>query len=468
METVDVIVIGAGPGGYSTAIRTAQAGFSTVCIERESVGGVCLNWGCIPSKALISVAERYQKALHGPELGVDVESVGLNLKQAQRHVRSVVEHHTSGVAGLMASNGVRLVSGNARFTSPRSVGVELQGGASAEFEARRAVVIGAGARPRIVPGFEPDGARILTAKEAVFLERLPEHLLVLGGGVIGLELGSAFLNLGAKLTLVEMGPSLLPGVDDDLVGVVRKRLLGGGASIHLSTHAAGCKIDAQGVEVTLNDGKADFSVSASHVLVAAGFVPDAEALDLRAAGVRLDERGHVFTHDDCQTSVPGVYAVGDIAGPPYLAHKAFAEALVVSDAIAGRRTKRDWHALPAAIFTDPEIATVGLSEQRARARGANLTIGRFPYSALGRAGASGDKHGHIKLISEDGRLVGAGLVGAHASELVSELALAIEVGATLEDLSLTIHPHPTLSEGVHDAAEHGLGRAVHVLNRRAS
>lgn len=465
METVDVVVIGAGPGGYSAAIRLAQAGWSTLCVEREAVGGVCLNWGCIPSKALISVAERYQKTLHGSDFGISARNVVLDVPKAQTHVRSVVEHHTSGIAGLMASNGVRIVNGTARLATARRVVVALPDGTSREIEAREAIVISSGARPRAVPGFVPDGERVLTAKEAVFLQAVPEHLVVLGGGVIGLELGTAYLNLGAKLTVIEMGQALLPSVDDDLVAVVRKRLTSKGAKVHLGTHALGWEPTKEGVSVRLSNGADSFAVTASHVLVAAGFVPDVSGLGLDDVGVRLDARGHVFTSDDCQTSVPGVYAIGDIAGPPYLAHKAFAEALVVGDAINGRRAKRDWKAMPAAIFTDPEVATVGLSEQQAKAEGLRVTVGRFPYAALGRAGAQGEKAGHVKLLSIDQRIVGAGLVGVYASELIAELALAIEVGTSLEDLSLTIHPHPTLSEGVHDAADHALGRAVHVLNR---
>lgn len=468
METVDVVVIGAGPAGYSAAIRLAQAGLSTVCVEREAVGGVCLNWGCIPSKALISVAERYQKTLHGARFGIHAERVTLDMPTAQRHVRSIVEHHTSGVAGLLQNNGVRMIRGTARFVNPRRIAVESPDGSRRELEARRAIVIGAGARSREVHGFAPDGKRILTAKEAVFLQEVPKHLIVLGGGVIGLELGSAYLNLGAKLTVVEMSGSLLPGVDDDLVAVVRKRLLSKGVDVHLATRALGWEPTAGGARVMLSTAGNARAIEGSHVLVAAGFVPDAAALNLEAAEVRLDAQGHVFTTEDCQTSMSGVYAIGDIAGPPYLAHKAFAEALVVSEAITGHRARRDWKAMPAAIFTDPEIATVGLSENQAKTQGLSVSVGRFPYAALGRAGAQGEKDGHIKLLSVDGRLVGAGLVGVYASELISELALAIEVGTTLEDLSLTVHPHPTLSEGVHDAADHGLGRAVHVLNRRAA
>ncbi len=466
MEKVDVVVIGAGPGGYSAAIRLARAGLSTVCVERDAVGGVCLNWGCIPSKALISVAERYQKTLHGESFGIHVNGVALDMQRAQNHNRSLVKHHTGGVTALLKANGVKVVRGHARVATAQRVTVHTVQGEDREFEASRGIVISTGAKPRIVAGIEPDGGRVLTAKEAVFLEEVPQHLIVVGGGVIGMELGSAFLNLGAKLTWVELGPTVLPGIDEDLVAVVRKRLSAKGATVHL-----GCRVtafDKTDARVWLSltyDGEFVTAVEGSHLLVAAGFVPDTSSLGMEHLGVRLDDRGHIATTDDCQSSVQGVYAIGDVAGPPYLAHKAFAEALVVAEALSGKRAKRDWKAMPLAIFTDPEIATVGMTEAQAREANIRIDVGRFPYSALGRAGAQGETEGFIKLLSLDGRLVGAGLVGVYASELIAELSLAIEVGATLEDLALTVHPHPTLSEGVHDAADHGLGRAVHILNR---
>lgn len=467
MNEFDVIVIGAGPGGYSAAMRLAQLGLEVACVERETVGGVCLNWGCVPSKALITVAERYHQALHGDSFGITTHGVALDMTRAQAHNRSLVSHHTSGVAALLKANGVRVLQGHARLHSASEVSLETKTGTE-RLRARRAIVISTGARPRLLPGFTPDGKRILTAKEAVFLERVPDHLVVLGGGVIGLELGSAFQTLGSKLTLVELGPTLLPGVDEELKNVVSKRLVARGATIHLNTRASSFAATEGGVALNIDTPIGALALSATHVLVAAGFVPDTSSLNVDALGMKLDAQGHIVTGDDCQTSIHGVYAIGDVVGPPYLAHKAFAEALVVTDAIASNHAKRDWKVIPAAIFTSPEVATVGVSETEAQARGLKVTIGRFPYSALARAGARGEKDGFVKLVAEEGRLIGAGIVGADASELISELTLAIEVGATLEDLSLTIHPHPTLSEGVHDAADHGLGRAVHVLNRKSS
>ncbi len=359
MSQVDVVVIGAGPGGYSAAMRLAQAGLEVVCVEREAVGGVCLNWGCVPSKALITVAERYHQAQHGETFGVFSQGVTLDMQQAQRHNRSVVAHHTGGVAGLLKANGVRTIAGAARLVSATEVVVATSSGGSESLSARRGIVISTGATPRALPGFVPDGSRILTAKEAVFLERVPEHLIVLGGGVIGLELGSAFQTLGSKLTVVELGSTLLPGVDDDLVAVVAKRLVAQGATVHLNTRATSVDTTEGGVRVNLQTSTGPVSVEGTSVLVAAGFVPDTSSLNIAAVGIALDKHGHITTGPDCQTSVPGVYAIGDVAGPPYLAHKAFAEALVVTEAITGKHGQRDWKAIPAAIFTSPEIATGG-------------------------------------------------------------------------------------------------------------
>lgn len=470
-ETVDVVVIGGGPGGYSAAIRLAQHGFQVVCVERESFGGVCLNWGCVPSKALITVAERYGWLGQSASFGIDVAGVRLDLARAQARSRGIVRHHTDGVRGLLRGNGVRSVQGSARLDGPRRVVVRSEGGGVTRFDVGRAIVLATGARVRTLPGVEFDGARIVSAREAVFFEELPEHLLVIGGGVIGLELGSAYQKLGSRLTVVERGPELLPGVDRDLVRLVAARLQKSGARLLLGTDVRGAQRSTDGVSVEIVTPDGAGRLGASHVLVAVGFVPDTSELGLESAGVALDGRGHIATDDSCRTTAPGVYALGDVAGPPYLAHKAYKEAEVVSDRIAGRRATRDWRALPAAIFTDPEIATVGLDERSARAAGpAEVRIGKFPFAALGRAMALGKAEGFVKLIAHGDRLVGAAVVGPEASELIAELAVCLEMGATLEDLALIVHAHPTLAEAVREAADQALGRSVHVLNgaRRAS
>ena len=462
----DIVVVGGGPGGYSAAIRLAQRGWSVACVEREAVGGVCLNWGCIPSKALITTAQRLSWAREGAELGVLADNVRLDLRRAQQRHRAVVQHHTGGVASLLKSNGARLLYGTARLLSARRLALQLEDGTSRELEARRALVLASGARPRTLPGFEPDGQRVLTARETIFLEQLPEHLIVLGGGVIGVELGGAYQRLGSRLSLIEIGPSLLPGVDADLVQVVQSQLERGGAQLFTSVRALGWEPHGEGVRVLVQTPAGEQRLEGSRLLVAAGFVPNSAGLGLEELGIRTDAAGHVLSDERCETNVPGVFAIGDLAGPPYLAHKAYKEAEVVSHVLAGERVVRDWRAMPAVVFSNPEIASVGLSEARARAEGGEVVIGKFPFSALGRAQAMAETQGFVKLIARGQRLVGAGVVGPEASELIAELTLALEVGASLEDLALTVHSHPTLAEAVHEAAEQGLGQSVHILNRK--
>jgi dihydrolipoamide dehydrogenase len=462
----EVLVVGGGPGGYALAIRLGQAGKRVACIEKDTVGGVCLNWGCIPSKTLITTGQRYDWALHGEEMGIFADGVRLDLPRAQKRNREIVKHHTGGVAALLKSNGVEVVRGTAELSSSRRVRVTGSGGEVTELEATQAVVIATGVTTRVLRGFEPDGKHVLTAKEAVFLEQLPEHLIVLGGGVIGLELGSAYQHLGSRLTVVELTGSLLPGVDADLVKVAEKHLVSRGAQILTNTRALSLdKLDS-GVRLHIENDKGKSVIEGSVVLIAAGFVAKTEGLGLDTLGVRLDERGHVQIDERCETSVPGVYAIGDVSGTPYLAHKAYKEAEVLAQVLEGRRVAIDYKAMPSVIFCAPEIATVGLSEAQARAEGGEITIGKMPFAALGRAQALGETDGFVKLIARGGRLIGAGIVGPEASELVAELTLAIEVGASLEDLALTVHTHPTLAEAVHEAAEHGLGHAVHILNRK--
>jgi len=463
----DCIVIGGGPGGYSLGIRLGQLGLRAVVVEREHVGGVCLNWGCIPSKALITTASRYDDALHGSALGVSAEGVRLDLPQAMKRSRQIVHHHTSGVASLLAANGTKLVLGSGRLLGARAVEVRTPSGSIERFEARRGIVVATGARPRDLPGFPLQAPLVTTAEQAVFFDELPEHLIVLGGGVIGLELGSAYQTLGSRLTVVELGPELLPGLDRDLVRVVEKHLVERGAEIHLGTRAVSREIlGPKEVRVGLEKEGQRFDRTGSSVLVAAGFVPNSEDLGLDELRIRRDARGHIQVDAGLETNVPGIFAIGDVTGPPYLAHKAFKEAEIVAERLAGKSSVRDYVALPAAIFTEPEIATVGLSEAAARQKYGDVEIGKFPLSALGRAMALGKTDGFVKLVAHQGRLVGAGVVGAEASELISELSLALEVGATLADLALTIHSHPTLAEAVGEAAAQGLGQAVHILNRK--
>ena len=462
----DAIVVGGGPAGYTAAIRLGQLGIGTLVVERENVGGVCLNWGCIPSKALISAAALVEKIRHAGTMGIRAGEPEIDFAATQQWKAGIVQRLTGSVATLIRASGGEIAEGTARLTGPGQVEITAADGSTRRVTARRAIVIATGARVATLPGFEPDGARILTAREAVDLAEVPRSLAVIGGGVIGMELGMMYQKLGTRVTVIEVAEQLLPGIDPDLVRVVEKRFRARGGEVLTGARALGWEPRGEGVALAVRHGDAERTVEAEKVLVSVGFRPITQGLGLEEAGVRLDERGHVAVDRQFRTSVPGVYAVGDVTGGPYLAHKAFREAETAAEVIAGRSIARDWYALPAAIFTDPEIAVVGMTEAEARAAGHEVKVGRFPFSASGRALALGETEGMVKVVADGERLLGVGIAGAEASELIAEAALALEMVAAAEDVALTIHPHPTLSEGVAEAFKHALGEAIHIANRR--
>jgi dihydrolipoamide dehydrogenase len=460
------IVIGGGPGGYTAAIRLGQLGVRTLVVEKENVGGVCLNWGCIPSKALISAAGMMEKMRHADVMGIRVAKPTIDFVATQQWKAGIVQRLTGSVATLIRGNGGEIAAGTARLVGPDAVEIAAADGSTRRVTARKAVVIATGARVATLPGFEPDGERILTAREAVDLTAVPRSLAIIGGGVIGMELGMMYQRLGTRVTVVEVAGQLLPGTDPDLVRVVERRFKARGGEVLTDARAQGWQPRGDGVALTVRHADAEKMIEAEKVLVSVGFRPITDGLGLDALGVRLDEQGHVAVDRQYHTSVPGVYAVGDVTGGPYLAHKAFKEAEIAAEVIAGHRVSRDWYALPAAIFTDPEIAVVGMTEAEARAAGHQVRIGRFPFSASGRALALGENEGVVKVVADDERLLGVGIAGPEASELIGEAALALEMVAAAEDVALTIHPHPTLSEGVMEAFKHAVGEAIHIANRK--
>jgi dihydrolipoamide dehydrogenase len=464
----DAIVIGGGPAGYTAAIRLGQLGVRTLVVERENVGGVCLNWGCIPSKALISAAGLVEKIRHAGTMGIRVAEPEIDFAATQRWKAGIVQRLTGSVATLIRGAGGEIAEGTARLTGPDAVEITGADGSVRRVTSRRAVVIATGARVATLPGFEPDGARILTAREAVDLAEVPASLAVIGGGVIGMELGMMYQKLGTRVTVIEVAGQLLPGIDPDLVRVVEKRFRARGGEVMTGARALRWAPRGDGVSLAVEHAGAEKTVEAEKVLVSVGFRPHTAGLGLESVGVRLDERGHVAVDRAYRTSVAGVYAIGDVAGGPYLAHKAFKEAEIAAEVIGGRAIARDWYALPAAIFTDPEIAVVGMTEAEARAAGHAVKVGRFPFSASGRALALGESEGVVKVVADEDRLLGVGIAGAEASELIGEAALALEMVAAAEDVALTIHPHPTLSEGVAEAFKHALGEAIHIANRKPS
>ncbi|MET0340565.1 MAG: dihydrolipoyl dehydrogenase [Polyangiales bacterium] len=463
----DLIVIGAGPGGYPATIRAAQLGLKTLCVEKEYMGGVCLNWGCIPSKALIAAAHTVEKIKHADKMGITATGVSVDVEKLQAWKEGIVKKLTGGVGSLIKANKGESIIGTARITGPNTVEVKKADGKTETYEAKKGIIVATGATPIAIPGFEVDGKVVITAREAVSLKKVPGTLVLIGGGVIALELGMVYQKLGSKVIAVEMMDQLLPSEDPDLVKVVEKRFVSKGGEVLTKAKAKSCTVKGGKAKVVVEHGGKERSIDADVVLVAVGFRPNSKGLGLEEAGVKLDQRGHVLTNELIQTNVPSIYAVGDVSGPPYLAHKATKEGEIAAEVIAGHKAARDWRAMPAAIFTDPEIATAGLREKEARAQGREIKVGKFPFAVNGRAMALDETDGFVKTIldAKTNEVLGVGVVGPEASDIISEAALAIEMCAFGEDVGLTVHPHPTLGEGMMESFKHALGEAVHILNK---
>ena len=400
-------------------------------------------------------------------MGLLADNVRMDVKKMQEWKGGIVKKLTSGVRGLLKGNGAELLAGTAKVTGPNTVVVTTREGTQETIQAK-SIVVATGSSTIEIPTFKFDGKQVIGAREAVSLDHIPKRLLVIGGGVIGLELGTVYQTLGSELTVVEATPTLLPGVDADLTAVVEKRLVKHGAKIFKSAKAMGYEKNADGslaVKVDLGGGKHD-TLIADVVLVAVGMRPNGAGVGLEELGVKV-ERGFIPTDLYGRTSVPSIFAIGDCSGNPMLAHKASKEGEVVAEVIAGHKAAKNWVSIPAAIFTDPEIATAGITETQAKEKGLDVRVGKFPFAALGRAMAVNDTDGFFKVVSDakTHEVLGVHIVGPSASDLISEGALALEMRAFLEDLSLTIHPHPTLGEGMMEAAAAGLGHAIHIMNR---
>ncbi len=464
----DAIVVGGGPGGYVCAIRLGQLGQKVACVEEEEYGGVCLNWGCIPSKALISNAHFYTKAQEIAGHGILLDGVRVDPIKMQDWKNGIVKKLTGGVRGLLKSNGAEVVEGRGRLVAPNTVEVKGKDGSVRRLTAKKGIVIATGSATIQVPGFEFDGQNIIGAREAVSLKAIPKRMVVIGGGVIGLELGMVYQSFGTELTVVELTPNLLPGTDPECVKVVERKITKRGGVILKNTRAESCKkLPGGGVAVTVSaEGKSQI-LECDQVLVAVGMKPRSRELGLEELGVQIDPRGFVPTDEFCQTNIKGVYAIGDVSGAPMLAHKASKEGEVCAEVIAGKAAAKDWQHIPGIIFTDPEIATVGLTEDAAKQAGYEIASGKFPFSVLGRAMSIGETEGFVKVVRDkaSNRVLGIHIVGPSASDLISEGVLALEMVATAEDLALAVHPHPTLGEALMEAAAASMGHAIHVPNR---
>ncbi len=469
----DVAVVGAGPGGYVAAIRCGQLGLRTVIVEENKLGGVCLNVGCIPSKAIISAAKDHKHAAAGAEKGITFADPIVEMSKLVKWKQGVVDKLTSGVGSLLKSNKVEVVNGRATFTAKDTL--DVAGPMGKRTIQAKHVIVATGSSTIEIPGFKFDEKRVVSSTGALELQNLPKHLVIIGGGVIGLELGCAYANLGSKVTVVEMMDQLVPGVDADIAKGLERILKKKGFNLHLKARAKEAKSWPGGVKVTFEANGAEQTVEADYVLVSVGRRPNTKGLGLEKAGVKLDERGFVPTDLQRRSNVPTIFAIGDITHGPMLAHKASKEGIVAAETIAAaiKGTKSgaaaDWATIPGVIFTDPEVATAGLTEAQAKAAGHEVKVGTFPVAALGRALAASEPDGSYKVIADakTDRLLGVHILASGASDLISEAVLALEMGATAEDLALTVHPHPTMSEGLMEAAEHLHGKAIHAANRSA-
>jgi len=462
------LVIGSGTGGYPCAIRLGQLGVDAMLVDKGATGGVCLNVGCIPSKALISATKLAHKAQDAAHMGVTFGAPAVDMPKMQQWKSGIVNKLTSGVGSLVKANGTEQRQATAEFIGPKRVKLTYADGKPEDIVEAEHIVVATGSLPIEIPGFPIDQKRIVDSTGALDLDHVPKEMIVIGGGYIGLELGQTFQRLGTKLTVVEGLDRILATIDKDLGTLVSRRIKALGGEIVTGARAMGAVEKDGRLAVTVSVGGAEREIMTDVVLVAVGRRPITGGLGLDKAGVKLDDKGFIVVDERLQTNVPGIYATGDVVGQPMLAHKASHEAEVVAEVIAGKKTVNDARVIPAVVFTDPEIAIAGLSKSEAEAKGHKVKVGKFPFAVSGRAMAIDETVGFVKVVIDAGdeRVLGVHIVGPEASDLISEGALAIEMGAYAPDIGLTVHPHPTLGEAVMEAAKHAVGEAIHVQNPR--
>jgi dihydrolipoamide dehydrogenase len=467
----DAVVIGSGPGGYVCGIRLGQLGIKAVVVEREAAGGVCLNVGCIPSKALIHAAKTFEKMTRSAgDMGIVVSTPPtVDMKKMQEWKGGIVNKLTSGIKQLLKAAGTELVFGSALIERGGSDGHKVVVAAQGDKRTITAknLVLATGSRPIVIPGFDIDQKRVIDSTGGLDLDSVPRRLVVIGGGYIGLELGTVYAKLGSKVTVVEALDSVLAGMDRDCVKLVAQKLRKMGVEVMLGAKAKRWENQKDRAVVVVETKGSEVSIDADRILVSVGRRPNSENIGLDKVGVKTDAKGFVTVDNQCRTNVPGIYAIGDVAGGMLLAHKASKEAEIVAEVIAGHKAAMDARTIPAVVFSDPEVASTGMTEEQAGEGGRKLKIGKFPFAALGRALSVNDTDGMVKIIADAGteEVLGVHIVGNGASDMISEAALAIEMGAVLQDIQLTIHPHPTLPEAMMEAAAAARGEAVHIVNR---
>jgi dihydrolipoamide dehydrogenase len=458
----DVAVIGGGPGGYTAAIRAAQLGLKAAVIERDRLGGVCLNWGCIPTKALLKNAEIVQTVFHGEEWGITAENIQLDFTRVIRRSRSVADRISKGVEFLMKKNGIEVHRGTATLRAPGTLDITADGDVTAV--TARHIIIATGARPRTIPGVTLDRKRVITSTEAMTLGVKPAALVIVGAGAIGVEFSYFYNAIGTRVTLVEMLPSILPVEDRELTKQLELSFKKRGMEILTGSTVDRITPKDSSVEVSVTTPEGPKTLTADHALLAIGVQGNIENLGLEVVGVKT-ERGQIVVDADYRTSAPGVYAVGDVIGPPWLAHVAAAEGIHCVEAIAGKNPPPlDYTAVPGCTYCQPQVASVGMTEEKAREAGLEVRVGKVPFRPFGKAVAIGETEGLVKLIfdAKYGELLGAHILGSDATEMIAELVLAKRLEATGPDLFRTIHAHPTLSEAVMEAAAAAYGEAINV------
>jgi len=466
---VDAVVIGAGPGGYHAAIRLGQLGKKVICVDRDEVGGVCLNWGCIPTKALLHVGEVIRHIEHAGAIGLKVAKADVDREGVAKFKTDVVNANVGGVKTLFKANGVEFIYGEASFTSPTEVLVKKRDGTTDTIKAANAV-IATGSAPVDVRAWPRDGEAIVNSDDAVNIGRIPKKLLVIGGGVIGLEFATVFARMGAEVLVVEMMPQILTGTDLEIGKTLGRILKKQGVEIMLDTKVGAIEKQGSTVRATLNGagtGGKDETREFDMVLVAVGRRPVTDNLNLQGANLSADDKGFIAVDQQMRTKTPNVFAIGDVTGQPLLAHRAMKQGVIAAEVIAGDKSAAfDPVAVPNCVYTDPEVATVGLSEEEAKAKGFEVRIGKFPLAASGRARTMNESDGMLKLVGDakTDLLLGMHIVAPQAESLIGEGLIALEMGATLEDIGLSVHPHPTLTESIMDAAEAAHGKAIHIVN----
>lgn len=466
MEKRNVVVIGGGPGGYVAAIRAAQLGAKVTLVEEDKLGGICLNRGCIPTKFLLRSVETYQSIKDAEQYGLSVTGVNMDLSKMQVRKNKVISTLVSGVKGLLRGNNVEVISGQAKIAPPRQVEIDSGQGKKQTIEAEK-IIIATGAKPIVLPIPGADSPDIMSVESMLELEELPKSLAIIGGGVIGVELATVLTKLGCRVSLVEMMPHCLPTQDDEIASILEGVLREDGVQVCCSAQVSKIEDVKGGKAVVFSEGDAEQRIEAEAVAISVGYKPNIEGLGLDECGIAID-KGSIQVNERMQTSVPGIYAAGDVVGGMMLAYVAIKEGTVAAENATGMNSKIDYHAIPQCIFTLPEVASVGITEEEAVAQGYEVEVGRFPFAANGMAMILGEQRGLVKIITEKkhGQILGVHIIGPHATGLIAEAAIAMKLESTHEDIIATTHAHPSLSEALWEAAMDVSGKAIHSLSRK--